>query len=307
MEKIEVRFKIVTPMFISGADQTKAELRVPSIKGALRFWWRALNYEEDPKILLENENKIFGSSDQIIGQSKIKLSLCDEQLIKSKIERKWNVNDWKAYIGYGLSEDKPPRSGNFKEFFQPGSKFTLRCSGSDKENLEKIILPIKAFSLLGGLGSRSRKGWGSVAIDGIKGYGWNIPENIKDYIEDISHILKNNMSEIPKYSAFSKQTMIKVGQSFKDSDSSFTDIGERYKEYLKSLKPEEREGFGIPRKGVSNDRRSSPLLIHVNNIQDEYFWVCLFLKSKFTEQYETPRNGWSHVENFIDQLEGVNI
>ena len=33
MKTIEAKFKIATSMFLHGADQTKAELRVPSIKG----------------------------------------------------------------------------------------------------------------------------------------------------------------------------------------------------------------------------------------------------------------------------------
>lgn len=42
MIELEARFRIVTPLFMSGSDKLKAELRVPSIKGVLRFWWRAL-------------------------------------------------------------------------------------------------------------------------------------------------------------------------------------------------------------------------------------------------------------------------
>ena len=43
MESQEFEVEIVTPLFLGGADPNKAELRAPSIKGALRFWWRALN------------------------------------------------------------------------------------------------------------------------------------------------------------------------------------------------------------------------------------------------------------------------
>lgn len=38
-------YRIVTPMFIGGADQTPTDgVRPPSVKGALRFWWRALQW-----------------------------------------------------------------------------------------------------------------------------------------------------------------------------------------------------------------------------------------------------------------------
>lgn len=39
MEKLTVTLKTVTPMFLGGAEpDKKAELRAPSIKGAMRFW-----------------------------------------------------------------------------------------------------------------------------------------------------------------------------------------------------------------------------------------------------------------------------
>jgi CRISPR-associated protein Cmr1 len=41
MDSKEFEVEVVTPMFLGGANNLEAELRVPSIKGMLRFWWRA--------------------------------------------------------------------------------------------------------------------------------------------------------------------------------------------------------------------------------------------------------------------------
>ena len=40
--EIEATYRVVTPMFCGGAGAGSAELRMPSFKGVLRFWWRAL-------------------------------------------------------------------------------------------------------------------------------------------------------------------------------------------------------------------------------------------------------------------------
>src|SRR5271165_1850963 len=41
--KITATLEVTTPLFLGGVDPTSSvELRAPSIKGALRFWWRAL-------------------------------------------------------------------------------------------------------------------------------------------------------------------------------------------------------------------------------------------------------------------------
>lgn len=93
-EVIEATYRIVTPMFIGDANQQATGITAASIKGALRFWWRALNWgrvreecENDVealKTLHEEEAELFGSSaydnkqrrkegKQSVGQSKVLL------------------------------------------------------------------------------------------------------------------------------------------------------------------------------------------------------------------------------------------
>ncbi len=64
INKVTFEIETITPMFLSGADQSKAELRAASIKGLLRFWWRALQVESNLEKLRIEENKIFGSADE---------------------------------------------------------------------------------------------------------------------------------------------------------------------------------------------------------------------------------------------------
>ena len=61
--KLTVRLSAVTPLFLGGADpKHRAELRPPSIKGLLRYWYRALDGD-----YAANEPRFFGSTDA--GQS----------------------------------------------------------------------------------------------------------------------------------------------------------------------------------------------------------------------------------------------
>jgi CRISPR-associated protein Cmr1 len=46
-------------MFLAGADGSIPELRPPSIKGALRFWWRAMNGDLGLADLKRIEGDIF--------------------------------------------------------------------------------------------------------------------------------------------------------------------------------------------------------------------------------------------------------
>src|SRR5262245_63945216 len=69
MLDLHVALETVTPLFLGGAEpDTRAELRPPSLKGALRFWYRAL----DGNFRL-GEPAAFGSTG--VGQAPILLRL----------------------------------------------------------------------------------------------------------------------------------------------------------------------------------------------------------------------------------------
>ena len=61
MEKIVFECETITPIFMYGADGKTPELRPASIKGVMRFWWRAINGDSDIGKLKEDESEIFGS------------------------------------------------------------------------------------------------------------------------------------------------------------------------------------------------------------------------------------------------------
>jgi len=42
MKKSSFKLQVVTPLFLSRAWQQEAELRLPSIRGALRFWFQMM-------------------------------------------------------------------------------------------------------------------------------------------------------------------------------------------------------------------------------------------------------------------------
>ena len=62
MQTITFTCETITPMFLNGADGTTPELRAPSIKGALRFWWRAMNGHLTIRELQKREVELFGGS-----------------------------------------------------------------------------------------------------------------------------------------------------------------------------------------------------------------------------------------------------
>ena len=137
---------------MAGADGKTPELRPPSIKGMMRFWWRAINGHLSLEQLRKQEAEIFGTSDESIGRSKFALKVIYNSDLKTD-----------------LYEPVPTRS--FKaQAFQPEQAFTLLLSANDNfKEFEKISHLLQASFILGGLGKRSRRGFGCVKIVQIDG------------------------------------------------------------------------------------------------------------------------------------------
>jgi len=64
LERSEWQLSYTMPAFVGNADQTQAEWRIPSFKGALRHWWRIVVGGQNPNLrvseLREREAELFG-------------------------------------------------------------------------------------------------------------------------------------------------------------------------------------------------------------------------------------------------------
>lgn len=250
----EAEYKIVTPLFIGGADPKKEKdlrIRVPSIKGALRFWYRAIalgrlgNLEK----VREKEAKLFGSTNK--GQSAFLLRIVDENV---KAERKNEmVSGGSAYLGYGVMDWNNKAKANLttRSYIKPGSTYKLmflfRFRGkdeietSDYHDLKQAVI---ALGLFGGLGARSRRGLGSLALMTLKENGkvvWSAPQTVdelqakyEEFFKEIS--LKDKKEGLPPYTAFSKYSRVAIVKSGTDMKKLHNDIGvamNSYRSYRK--------------------------------------------------------------------------
>lgn len=171
MDKLEVTFKIVTPMFISGADQQKAELRAPSIKGCLRFWYRAI----DPEYA-KHEARIFGGAGDNQGQALFLLSV-----LHHLKESNWDRNGYNhltgiRYLGYPFFfRDNTQRKAILPDSNQT---FTLRLAFKktpDIADQQRILSTLWLFGNFGALGSRARRGFGNIQL-----ISWKLPDSWQD-------------------------------------------------------------------------------------------------------------------------------
>lgn len=169
MERVVFTCKVITPMFLNGADGQTPELRAPSIKGALRFWWRALNghlpltdtaYSKGLKSL---EFEIFGGSGDNVQRSRVIITVSQNGPLN---KRTCELVPHKPYMK--------------AEAIVVGTTFdvTLKIKDNPYLNKEKAIALFMLTCYLGGFGKRVRRGMGSVDIIAIDGKKDGIPGQI---------------------------------------------------------------------------------------------------------------------------------
>jgi len=213
MELIQADFNIVTPMFLGEADgQCASQIRPPAIKGALRFWWRALNwapirrgYRTDAEALVElhkQEAGLFGRSaktgpdgkKQIGGQGCFLLRVHKQNVKVIGKENNFAKSPQLQYLlGIGLFKGKLQR-----DYLNDGGSFVvglaLKPSITDEQR-QQVLNTLKCFGLLGCLGSRARKGFGSVSMTALsiikngKEDALALPTNKAEYKTELRSLL----------------------------------------------------------------------------------------------------------------------
>lgn len=226
MSKVNVReivatFRVVTPLFSAGADPTGgAELRVPSLKGVLRFWWRALAWSElggDLPEIQKEEEELFGSGGEGARRSRVVMFLegvGDGDPMANGAELRNHagglVGHGVRYLGYGLMGAFGANAGKITRACRRGPlefKLHLRCRGVDDGALDRLLRALCALGTVGGLGARSRRGFGSLVLTSLTGEGappWRAPGNLEELRQELRRLTKGSAHEgQPAYTAFS--------------------------------------------------------------------------------------------------------
>ena len=326
MVKITASFNIVTPLFMSGANQEEFELRGASFKGVLRFWWRALAHSRlcgNLQEIHKEESRIFGSSEtgqgyfsiRISQPSPVKMIEKDQFLINANNQR---VSSGTAYLGYGLIDTVNTNMGKLKRpcLLSP-SRFTVYLLFRNTID-ESVVSALKIMGLLGGMGSRSRRGFGSLTLEKIEGdFTWIAPVDVSCYKKEVASLLSKLAYGMPEYSAFTAESRITLLTTGKDAFSVLDQIGNKMQIHRswqkeKNFKPDhdlirdftlgsvtlqhpDRVAFGLPHnyffssskakadiKPESQTRRASPLIFHIHKFgANDYAGFACILPSQF--------------------------
>ena len=270
MRPLEFTLKTITPMFMAGADGKTFELRPPSIKGLMRFWWRAMNGHLSLEELRRQEAEIFGGSGKNQGKSKVNLRVSDGR---------------PTFISYSPVPHKPAKFS--LQSIQPGHNFKCHLTFRDISYQERAVSSFKLSLLLGGFGKRSRRGFGSVRINKINDeifdfdYSINSVLNLLNSIEndvfkiENNKIVRNNPANREANYPYIKE--IEIGKQYSDYKEILIKTGESSHDYRNN-------SLGFAFKGK---RFASPIyvsIIKVDNSDRPYRPVITTLNTAFENQ-----------------------
>jgi CRISPR-associated protein Cmr1 len=305
--EIEATYRVVTPCFCGGAEQ-QAEFRLPSFKGVLRFWWRALarSHYQDLALLRRDENRLFGSAAG--GQSRVRMWLSAPPDTTVRPARAVLAGTPGArYIGYGMTDnDRSCLLAPFTVTVTLQYRLPRRAEASTEELPQSLLDALTAVGLLGGIGAKSRKGFGSTVLTELrvdKQEVWSSAGTITELAEQIGGLAPDadGPSQYPEYTALSSRSQCLLIDGGRTSPLQLVDeIGQEYKTHLREVGGADdllRAGSGLPRHGgrsrtemkpVAFTRRASPLFIHIHECDGRPVAVLSFLPAVFLPE---DRNG----------------
>ncbi|MFP2925017.1 RAMP superfamily CRISPR-associated protein [Pyxidicoccus sp. 3LG] len=174
LQSLTLELKTVTPILGGGPVARSLPevdiIRVPTLRGHLRFWWRALygyRYTADGESgrlrLAHDERELWGGMGQ--GEEDARRSQVELRVMRvkdaGKDEGKVNLGTPPAYALWpARNRGKVPDVPRWS----PGLQFTLELLAPEGEPLLQARRALQAWILLGGYGSHTRRGCGTVTL-----------------------------------------------------------------------------------------------------------------------------------------------
>lgn len=180
------RITVVTPLFGGGTNAGKVDEKMPirgtSIRGQLRFWWRATIGQryETPEELAQAEGEIWGTTEKA-SAVKVKVTKTDKLSYRNH-DKDYEFSRYSPEQ-YALFSAKQNKNNVAKE----GFTFNLEIAWEKRIESEDVLTALKAWVNFGGIGARTRRGCGSLYCPDLS------PSELED--KDILEWLETNFGE----------------------------------------------------------------------------------------------------------------
>lgn len=174
--RLDVPLKFVTPVLGGGTESgvldTVDRVRVPSIRGHLRFWWRALlPLDVDAASMRHRERALWGGmkttdrgDEGAASRVAVWVTTADDATHEGGVPYH-RITPSHVYASFSADDRKAPEGETSRRFTKAGDglQFTLHVS-CPADHLREVENAVRAWILFGGYGSRTRRGMGSLSV-----------------------------------------------------------------------------------------------------------------------------------------------
>ncbi len=287
MKSITFTCKVITPLFMGGADQ-QAELRTQSFKGLIRFWWRALGGSR------EDERKIFGWGGDDGNRSLLKIQIKEDFNYNIGKFNKNFSSDGRIiqcglnYISFSLDQRFKKNDHKIqRENIKNDTKFTLKITFSPlitDEEIKKVLATLWAVFYLGNFGSRSRRGFGSIMLEKAEMNGINNNDLNFDINKDIKEWYSENINKIKGIFKDSKKIddIISISKDFKIYKLNRNNLY-NVKEWVNEVQKERKGRF------LAN-KFSSTKIKNPEDLLDVLGFLLMAYRSYYNPDYTNAKN-----------------
>jgi len=276
MASLDFKLSVISSMFLNGADTRpdtrQPELRAASVRGQLRYWLRAFLGIQvaSPKEIWQRESAILGSTE--FG-SRISVRLFGSPEV-DRYPMLPHREGTREHVSPGWA-------------IKPGKTFTLQIAtrlGIDVP--DDLLSALQLWSLLGGLGKRSRRMMGAIEIRSDHP-GWyrppQTPQELKEAILSVlsrASISSHAVGDIPGFpSLHPDHSWIVIGHACHDPKEANQEF---FRQLLRTGRFRlQQDAFGYTKGGR---RRASPVIAQIRRVKDEYYPVITAFRSKPLEQ-----------------------
>jgi CRISPR/Cas system CMR-associated protein Cmr1 (group 7 of RAMP superfamily) len=236
------RLKFITPLFSRGAYEDQPEIRPPSIRGQLHWWFRALGNS------FKDEKEVFGGVHGGAAASKIVIRVCEGQPAK--------VDEFPTL-------PHKQTQASLKSAFSPGTTCDLdiliRLGGLDGHLEQAFDRTLESWLLLGTLGLRGTRAAGSFCWQPIQETSLRYPPSFQEYEARCDSLLSS-----------SPLRFVLLRKVYASAEGARRVVSDTLGGRGDSKGQDELRRLSYPLGRISQGRKTSPLRFRIVGVDDQY-------------------------------------
>lgn len=309
---------LVSPAFFAGALQQKkdCQLRAASLRGMLRWWWRTMHAGHvDGESLACMEAAIWGSASQ---GSAVTVDVTQRGEISAQCYSNDRSGKGVNYLSYGMDT-----KGHQRYFIDAGAQWELsfhvrslvapseknlspRCIPA-QDVLNQIQMALELLCTFGGIGSKSRKGFGSLQLE----ESHDTPTVQKRAIE-VGRAFREKFFPTRDFPELHEALTASLSHCLEPLEITFTkekntiwlaidQLGSAVQMFSKQLEQEEYKiALGLPRLD-KHERHASPLHFHFENREGHFKVRALAFPCPSLPDLKTSKEVLQNILDFLEE------